>query len=461
MCLNPILIDKRNDRLIDRHKLAGLNYKACVSLYSDLKKWSSVGWNPSKYNQIQVPCGKCVQCLRARQSDIASRAAREAEKRGSMQFLTLTYSDDYLPLAQTIRRWNTDTGEFVDLTHVEPLVEGNVFKKDMTFKKRSSIYGERAALVRQARSKILSIKPGRSPRYWCFPLNIPEPFAQGYYYECVITPSLSSKDVSLWLKSSRVAYEREFGEKLDFSYLLCGEYGPNTCRPHYHIAFFGLSNSQARFFADRWKYGFTCLKSVKAVNDDGTSGFTIASRYIAKYVAKGRFECSSVICHHARKMRLRTSEGFGIDLSDNLVAYYRGYDIFGAYDIDSGKFSDGSILNREQLNVLSKILSNRNKITVAGNEMRLPRCLIKKIWYVKENDGYLRASAVRNVLSNLTRVDRVGLRWEQFKKNRSVDDNRPLSDLLNEFYAFEASSFEAQDFCDQQALSSFYAKSIF
>lgn len=460
-CLNPILLERKNERLIERHKLAGLSFGACTSLYSDLRKWKNVGYEPTKYRLIQVPCGKCINCLKARQAEIATRAAREAEKRGSMHFLTLTYEDKYLPLAQTIRRWNTDTGEFVDITPVEPLVDGTSYKKDMSFKKLSKIYGERAVLVTQARAKILSLKPGRQPRYWCFPLDVPEPFAQGYYYECVITPSLSRKDFKLWLKGCRVAYEREFGNPLpDFSYLACGEYGPNTCRPHYHVAFFGLTTKQVQFMEDRWKYGFTNLKTVKAINEDGTSGFTIASRYIAKYVSKGKFECYSVKCRHAIKLRLLTSEKFGADLDDNLISYYRGYDLYGKYDIDSGVLSNGRILSSEQVRALSNVLSKRLTMTVNGQSMRLPQCLIKKIWYVKEHDGYFRASAVRNALSALTRVDNTRVRLDAFIENHPNNKDRPLSDLVNEFYFFEESRVSLQEAFNEVSLQSFYNKSI-
>lgn len=463
MCLAPVVIDKPNQRLIDKHQLSGLSLRAATDFRKQLASWRQIGYNPTKYVQRVVPCGHCIECLRARQDDIATRAAREAEKRGSMHFLTLTYADKYLPLAQTLRRWDRETGEFVDLSDVEPLVEGSSYRKDMSFKKYSKIFAERAVLVKQARARILGMRAGKAPRYWTFPLEIPSDLSQGYYFEVVVTPSLSSRDVRLWLKSSRISYEREFGVALpDFSYLLCGEYGPNTCRPHYHVAFFGLQREHVQFFADRWKYGFTNLKTVHAVNEDGSSGFVACSKYVSKYIAKGRFECDSVLCKHAAKLRLCTSKHFGTDLPQGLVGYFRAYDLFGEYDIDSGKLLDGRVLQPDQLQVLAMELSNRNKITVHGKSMRLPQCLIKKIWYVQESDGYVRASAVRNVLSDLTRVDRFAVHFDEYRKSRKdslfVGSD---SDLLREFIFFYEARQQLEDESRAENLCSWYRKSLF
>lgn len=77
--------------------------------------------------------------------------------------------------------------------------------------------------------------------------------------------TLRKSDVQLWLKRNRMYFSRRLHKELDFKYFICGEYGPNTGRPHYHgIVFTELSPSLfARFMSD-WSsiYGFVNWSNV-------------------------------------------------------------------------------------------------------------------------------------------------------------------------------------------------------
>lgn len=46
---------------------------------------------------IQVPCGKCVECLKTKQNDYLVRIHEEMVKAGKSCFVTLTYSNDTVP----------------------------------------------------------------------------------------------------------------------------------------------------------------------------------------------------------------------------------------------------------------------------------------------------------------------------------------------------------------------------
>lgn len=65
--------------------------------------------NATKH-QIPIPCGKCFECLAARQNSFMIRAYREAQKYGSMFHLTLTYDEKHLPVAESVWRTDTETG---------------------------------------------------------------------------------------------------------------------------------------------------------------------------------------------------------------------------------------------------------------------------------------------------------------------------------------------------------------
>lgn len=59
-------------------------------------------------------------------------------------------------------------------------------------------------------------------------------------------------------------------------YFLCGEYGENTQRPHYHAAVFGIGINEADVIEKAWQKGFTVV-------GDLTRG---SAQYIAGYVTK-------------------------------------------------------------------------------------------------------------------------------------------------------------------------------
>lgn len=442
MCTNPITIPRKSG--IDNSSRFSRFYPSSAPKYLG----DSI---PKKNDLITVPCGKCVECLKTRQNDLACRCVREAQKFGSMSFVTLTYEDKYLPLSITLRRWDKETGEFVDCTSPEILVEDGT--------------PDSVEFVKSCRGAILGLPSGPFPRRY----SIEAPFNgfDDFYYEYVITPSLSRRDVRLWLKSSRVRFEREFGHKLpEFSYVVVGEYGPKTCRPHYHLAFFGLPFKTVIWLCSQWQYGFTNYKDVNAVNEDGSNGFELASRYIGKYMSKGKFECDSVKCKQAQKPRLCLSKHLGSDVSPELVHYFRCYDLFGEYDIVSCKLvKSGEYLSENQFKVLSDEIKKRNKFSVPSANgvfsFRLPMCLIKKIWYVKTAENVYKASPLRLALQFASRPMSWDIYLRKFQANSKDFSQGQISSLVSQFESSEFVALSLREQSQSESLSFFYARSIF
>ena len=249
MCINPVTITRRLQDYDRPSEKTRTLYRYNIRPYA--------------VDSITVPCGKCADCLKRRQLDLSVRCMREAERYGSMVFVTLTYRDSELPLSVTLEQISKDSGDII--AYPPQLLERDSYWRSF------------------ALDNLLKIRSGVAARRFTVPLDELNLLDDEWYYRYVFTPSISRLDVRLWLKRSRVAYEREFGSPLpDFKYCCVGEYGPKTCRPHAHLAFFGLSKKQVDFLCSKWRFGFTQCKQVMAVNKDGSSGFVAASRYIGK-----------------------------------------------------------------------------------------------------------------------------------------------------------------------------------
>lgn len=325
---------------------------------------------PYKFESRVVPCGKCFECLKNRQNDIVVRTCIEAEKRGSMHLVTLTYEDDDLPLSFFIEAIDKVTGEV--------FVDRNSYVLDK--KQFSDIY----------RKYIPIFKEKVKSTYACFieldlkeslPLinDLPD-FDDNYEYHYYLTPSLRRRDVRYWLKRARVKYLRTFGQPLpEFSYIFQGEFGPKTVRPHYHCLFLGLNDDQVQFLCDWWKLGFYNWKRVRRVNKDGTNGFQICARYVSKYLCKyDLFKSNSEIQGKVEKPRLCVSQSYGYDGSDSVLSYYCGYDLLGKYDLNKiQNFTDS------QVDYLSYLVNYRNSYDLGGYSYKIPKYLVRKYFYRK------------------------------------------------------------------------------
>ena len=103
------------------------------------------------------------------------------------------------------------------------------------------------------------------------------------YYACPETgealPSLtlSKRDIQLFLKRLRKLTGQSF------RYYLCGEYGSNTHRPHYHLIVFGLNLDDLKPLKqmDGWKY-YTSATIERASAPDG-SGYPPVSFALSRY----------------------------------------------------------------------------------------------------------------------------------------------------------------------------------
>ncbi len=296
---------------------------------------------------VKVPCGKCIECVRKRQADLTVRIVTEAQNYNTMHFVTLTYDNDTVPLACSLF-CNSDDGVYlVQKAHIMP-------NNDFT---------------EYCRSLLAALDTDRNGRY----LDVPLPFcriSEAFPYFYRVAMSLNREHVKLWLKSCRVSYKRQFGRALpDFKFAWCGEYGSRTARPHYHILFLGLSDSQVHWMTERWQYGFTLWKRCNTKSRDKYA----VARYVSKYMSKeAEFIADVVKWGLTQKPRVAVSRYLGYS-SQLSRPYFFCYDLFGEYDPQTLILKDTrKKLEPHQLDVIAHAISQRLCCFVPGCDYSLP-----------------------------------------------------------------------------------------
>lgn len=388
------------------------------------------------FKEVNVPCGKCPECLGKRQKDISVRAYREAQHYGSCYFVTLTYKPDSVPFAQTLLDINKDTGEVLIDRCPEPCYEGMVSKVRGLYKGHSGKVFYHYETIASARCDDDCL----------------------HEFQVVYTPTLYVRDVRLRIKNFRVIKERDLGHKLDFKYICVGEYGSKSKgshRPHYHLLFFGLTKELIYEFCHLWNLGFYYVEGVNFKNVDGSDGLAKVSSYIGKYAAKGSFNPDSVTNHLVLPSRICASRGVGLCNINNLLGYYRCYDIVGKYDID--KFDIPS--DKEGL-LLSECFK-RLKYSFNGHEISLPMSLRRKIFGYRLFDGKAVWSILYYKVMAFARAQFEDNDYREFRKFCWQRLGVPLAKICREYNMVQTADLRAREAREIEHMRSFYSSSKF
>lgn len=172
--------------------------------------------NPRKiYNvytseSLVVPCGHCKACLLRKSNRYTSMSRLEASVHSYTYFVTLTYSNDYLPKAHILRNEN-GRYDLVDLDSSEVLCSDISLSDDYIYR--------------------LQLK------------------MQSDYI-----PYLNKYDLQLFIKRLRKHYG-----KLQIRYHAVGEYGPAHFRPHYHLLLWfeteEVVKNLSEIIREKWSFG--------------------------------------------------------------------------------------------------------------------------------------------------------------------------------------------------------------
>lgn len=200
--------------------------------FSKLKCFSPINVVDRQTGEVLArPCGKCLPCLRRKQSEWIVRLKEQINRSdpSSCYFVTLTYSDEFVPV-------------MVDKFHVHEDL--------MTLDKRDFI-----AFFRRMRSLV-----DKAGFIWHDPAH-----------------ELPDQAIDL--------------ERSHFKYYCTTEYGPVGKRPHAHIIFFDLQPDKwkVELLCEKcWPYGFVSVYPA-TVDDPGFIG------YVTKYLVNNMLSPSPMV----------------------------------------------------------------------------------------------------------------------------------------------------------------------
>ena len=219
---------------------------------------------------LKVPCGKCYACLNKKRFDNQTKVDLHMQKHKYNLFFTITYSDRYLP---TYRVTHVSNSRMVIEQQTERQLFNDVFMRKLCFSYKTEEDKRLYELPFQRK-----YHPTRKNRR----------AHVGTHFDLIHQRNafgvLSKRDIQLFLKSIRNETVRK--KKLGvlrgdckFTYYICGEYGPERFRPHYHGIISTNNESLAKFLSEALPKIWT-MGDLRIEYSKGSS----AGNYCAGYV---------------------------------------------------------------------------------------------------------------------------------------------------------------------------------
>lgn len=193
-----------------------------------------------------IPCGECITCKLTKRADMAARCMLETLESPYNYFVTLTYDDDNLPIAD-----QTSYKQFLENGEINEIIFTN-----------------------------------QGDEIWCTGTLIPD-------------------DMKKFIKDLRRYFEYHYDHH-GIRFYLCGEYGSKTKRPHYHLLLFNcpipiIDNYDSYIDENKclhWKNPLIEEIWRKGMIDIGEVEFSSAS-YVAGYCQKKLFTKTKSIDYYA------------------------------------------------------------------------------------------------------------------------------------------------------------------
>lgn len=189
---------------------------------------------------LKVPCGKCYACINKRRFDNQAKVDLHMQKHKYNLFFTATYSDRYLPTYKVTR---VSDSRMVIEQKTQRRLFNDIFMRKLCF------------LYKTEEDKHLYELPFQRKYH---PTRKNRRAHVGTHFDLIhqhdVFGVLSKRDIQLFLKSIRNETVRKKKSGIlrgdcKFTYYICGEYGPERFRPHYHGIISTNDASLAKFLS--------------------------------------------------------------------------------------------------------------------------------------------------------------------------------------------------------------------
>ena len=180
--------------------------------------------NPYNGKYFFAKCGKCPACLQEKASKRTSRIRNHYRSGQTALFITLTYANIFVPYVRRsdLMRFDFNVPVYRDASTRKNRI-GKQYKFIKTIKRQTKVIAnidyENSINFPTADNKVREVM--RLPHIKHGPKD-------------KIGVILYS-DLQRFYKRLRVILQRKYQIFDSFSYFGCSEYGPSTCRPHFHI----------------------------------------------------------------------------------------------------------------------------------------------------------------------------------------------------------------------------------
>lgn len=421
---------------------------------------TSKTWIYNSHGQkLFVNCGKCPSCLQSKAIQRTNKIRATHVSGQTALFVTLTYNNQSIPYI---------VKEELDAAPIQKAFQDyNSSVKTGDFFKEINIY--RNCEVKKVRcgSSQKDVKYKRIYKKDAIVTDLSIPYVEGCKFKRLTHSSRKEyrigvvyyKDVQDFFKRLRQNLKRKYKYDSKFQYFSVAEYGPTTCRPHFHLLIFCPSECVETFKAAivaSWPFddGRRTRDYIKIAID--------ASAYVSSYVNSDSSVPSLFRVSKQVKPRHSASKTIGFGVSDfslpEVVKKFRLRDLhYSKPVLKQGVLEDASFLLPEYVirryfpkikgycslsaDEIFRICINPKQLSFYGprrldyNEDDLHKNgvrLINKIVYASENG--ISPFEYASIYSQIWSVRSSNILMDAYKSIETINDNFYAYDNIKDYY---------------------------